>query len=309
MKHLWQIEASVRTDQGQVREHNEDFVDWREPADSVEIDSNGWLFVVADGVGGSDAGEVASRYATERTIHHYLSNVSASESGQRLAEAIQKANNDLRKLIAEQEHGSRMATTMVALVIKDNKATMANVGDSRGYSWRKGLLHQITKDHSLVARLVEEGVISEEEAEDHPRKNVILHSLGPEYPAQVDLFEVEPKPGEQIVLCSDGLTRHVKDNEIAHIVGDLDPAEATEALIQLANERGGEDNISVAVVRFGELPAESEAMVEPELEPRIGSIPARPRSAPGRGARWIYPAVLALVQLGLIFLIRYLFAG
>ncbi len=307
MENRWQIEASILTDQGQVRDHNEDFVDWRVPVDALDSEARGWLIIVADGVGGSDAGEVASRFATERTLYHYLDDQDSKESGQRLVDAIQKANSDLRKLKAEQEHGSRMATTMVALVIKGNHASMANVGDSRGYHWRDGILRQITKDHSLVARLVEEGVITEEEAEDHPRKNVILHSLGSENPAQVDLFELTVDDSEQIVLCSDGLTRHVKDIEIARIIGDHDPAEATKMLIEMANKRGGEDNISVAVVRFWEQPAEPDNVLESDSEPLLDAGSAVTEAIPETGR--VYQFVLALVVLVLIFLIKFLFVG
>jgi serine/threonine protein phosphatase PrpC len=307
MDNRWQIEASILTDQGQVRDHNEDFVDWRVPADALDSEARGWLIIVADGVGGSDAGEVASRFATERTLYHYLNDVDSKESGERLVDAIQKANNDLRQLKAEQEHGSRMATTMVALVIKGNQASMANVGDSRGYHWRDGTLRQITKDHSLVARLVEEGVITEEEAEDHPRKNVILHSLGSENPAQVDLFELAMEDTEQIVLCSDGLTRHVKDNEIARVIGECDPAEATKKLIEMANKRGGEDNISVAVVRFWEHSTEPENILESDSEPLLEAESAGTEVILELGR--FYQLVLALVVLVLVFLIKYLFVG
>ena len=247
----------MRTDQGRVRSHNEDFVASHEPPGPEEESRDGRLYIVADGVGGSDAGEVASRYATERTIHHYLSAHEPSDWGERLRQAMLAANADLRQLTSEKHSGKRMATTMVAAVLHVDRATIANVGDSRGYHWRNGVMRQVTKDQSLVARLLEEGAITEEEAANHPRKNIILHSLGSESAPQIDLYELILATGEMLILCSDGLTRHVRDDEIASMVGEMAAQKATEKLVQLANERGGEDNISVAVLRIGERPPQA----------------------------------------------------
>ena len=235
------IDAFMRTDQGRIRDHNEDFVASHEPAGPGEERQNGWLYIVADGVGGAQAGEVASRFAAERTLYHFLANLQMADWGQRLATAMKHANTDLRQLVLEDMVGNRMATTMVATVIHDDVATFANVGDSRGYHLRNGLLVQITKDHSLVARLVEEGAISEAEAANHPRKNVILHSLGSEDTPQIDIFNVDLAPGEQLILCSDGLTRHVADGEIAAIVKEYEPAQATFAPVFGARETKGDE--------------------------------------------------------------------
>lgn len=307
MTSIGRINASLQTDQGQIRGHNEDFVAYKEPANADEAARNGWLYIVADGVGGADAGEVASEFATERTIHNYLADNETADWGNRLYSAMQKANTELRQLVLEQATttGNRMATTMVAAVLHGNIATIANVGDSRGYHLKNGQLKQITKDHSLVARLVEEGAITEVEAENHPRKNVILHSLGSEASPRIDLFEVELTKGEQLVLCSDGLTRHVADDEIAKIISDRPPEEASEILVQLANDRGGEDNISVAILQVEALP--DQAAAGPRYT--IGRIAAiKPADARTRHALWIYTAVLALVQTVLIILIWFLIA-
>lgn len=297
---IGQIDASMRTDQGRIRDHNEDFVDCREPISPDEETKNGWLYVLADGVGGAEAGEVASQYATEQTIYHYLNDDHTTGWGERLLQAMRAANGELRQLVLELTSGGRMATTMVAAVLHDDMATLANVGDSRGYHWQDGILHQITKDQSLVARLVEEGAITEEEALNHPRKNVILHSLGAESSPQIDIFTVALAAGDQIVLCSDGLTRHVMDDEIASIVGEQQPAVATETLIQLANDRGGEDNISVAVLRIGEQPANERVKPAPIV---IFSKDAQQSNARLRRGLWIYTAILVTVQIALIILI------
>jgi protein phosphatase len=294
--------ASLRTDQGRVRDHNEDYVASVEPASESDEAQDGWLYIVADGVGGAEAGEIASEFATERTIYHYLNNRQEPDFNQRLIKAMQLANDDLQELIVERATGKRMATTMVAAVIHSGVAVLGNVGDSRGYHWQDGMLRQVTKDQSLVAKLVEEGVITEEEAINHPRKNVILQSLGSEDPPQIDLFEVALAPSEQLVMCSDGLTRHVSDQEINEVISEHDPPEATEKLIQLANDRGGEDNITVAVLQIGDV----SNSLSTELSPRTAVTPNGKIVSNGeseRGAFWFQTATLALMYLFLVLLI------
>lgn len=294
------VDASLRTDQGRVRGINQDFVAWREPSDTVEEQKQGWLYILADGAGGMDAGEVASRFATERTLHHYQAHEEL-EWGPRLQAAMQAANVDLRELSARNEGNSRMATTMVAVVIDGRRAYVANVGDSRGYLWRGGKLKQVTKDQSLVAQLVDEGAITEEEAAVHPRRNVILFSLGSERTPRIDLFELALEPGDKIVLCSDGLTRHVQDEEIEKIVGQEATGEATETLISLANERGGQDNISVGILHF--LPGLG--------QPRVVQGVRKPeKAALTRGNRLflgVYTVILALLETLLIVLFWFQF--
>lgn len=244
------IKAVMYTDVGQLRDHNEDYVICKEPTNESEFAQNGWLYIVADGVGGADAGEIASQFASQQTLNNYLSNHSQENRGQRLVDSMQAANTDLRRMVAERNDNSRMATTMVSVVIDDHKAYFANVGDSRGYLWRNGSFEQITKDQSLVAKLVEEGAITEEEAEHHPRRNVILYSLGSERSPKIDLFERFLEPNDKILLCSDGLTRHVTDAELAESLKSDDIEETAQMLIDLANNRGGQDNITVTILHF-----------------------------------------------------------
>lgn len=310
MAELEQIEAYLRTDTGRVRDHNEDFVDCWEPTNLDEAIQNGWLYIVADGVGGADAGEVASQFASERMIAHYLNNRDESDWGQRLVQAMQAANTDLRQFVAERNDNSRMATTMVAAVIHHNQATIGNVGDSRGYHWQNGELKQITKDQSLVAKLVEEGAITEEEASLHPRRNVILYSLGSEKQPKIDLFELTFNPGDILLLCSDGLTRHVTDEEIKEMIIRRTPAAATDSLIQLANERGGEDNISVAILRYlARTTAETETQtmrqdtVAPTYVPTDSGDSAVAVPRRDRVLLWMVTIALSLVQIILIFLV------
>ncbi len=293
------IKASLSTDRGCLRDHNEDFVASHEPDNPADELRDGRLYIVADGVGGSDFGEVASQYATEQTVYHYLDTFDIGDWRQRLVQAIEAANGDLRHLIAKDGTGKRMATTMVAAVIHGEWATLANVGDSRGYHWREGQLEQITHDHSLVARLVGEGAITPEEAVDHPRKNVILHSLGSENRPRIDIFDVKLSTNDKIVLCSDGLTRHVSDSEIAELAGIDDPAESTGKLIELAKERGGEDNLSVAIIYY----LRELADIDVDLEHDVVFSPGLAAQAlPEAGPRslLIYTALLAIVQTLLI---------
>lgn len=289
------IDASLRTDQGQVRDHNEDFVTSREPTSSIDETLNGWLYILADGVGGADSGEVASQFASERTVEHFLQDQETANWGQRLRSAMQAANTDLRRLVAERSGRSRMATTMVAVVIRDQHAFIANVGDSRGYHWREGELRQITKDQSLVAKLVEEGAITEAEAAIHPRKNVILYSLGSEKEPQIDTYEQTLEPGDVLLLCSDGLTRHVSDEELASAVARKEPDAATQDLIRLANSRGGEDNISVVILQYNN----RQALVQPSPETRTAVRTVKRR----KGLFWFYTILLSLMQAFLIILV------
>jgi serine/threonine protein phosphatase PrpC len=304
------VNAAMRTNVGQIRDHNEDYVTCEEPANDEAFAQNGWLYIVADGVGGADAGEVASEFASKQTVNHYMRNQSNENWGQRLVDSMQAANTDLRRMVAERNDNSRMATTMVAVVIDEHKAYIANVGDSRGYLWRKGVLEQVTNDQSLVAKLVEEGAITAEEAEHHPRRNVILYSLGSERSPKIDLFERFLEPGDKILLCSDGLTRHVGDDELALYLNGSDLENTTQSLIDLANNRGGQDNISVAIVQFCGLVAAQDASKNgnsgKNTEKVQTAVPARAQSS---RSLWGFTILLTLIQTFLIvFLWAVLFA-
>ncbi len=295
MSNIGRIDAYLHTDTGQVRDHNEDFVEWREPTTTDEEVLNGWLYIVADGVGGADAGEVASAYATERTVFHYLDDVDRPDWGQRLIDAMFAANRDLRQFIVDRNDNSRMATTMVAAVIQDNHLFIGNVGDSRGYHWRHGYLQQVTKDHSLVAKLLEEGAITPEEAKHHPHINVILHSLGSEDSPRIDLFDLIWEPGDVLLLCSDGLTGHVEDDELGQIISTQSAEKAAQTLINLANERGGKDNISVAIVKY--------MMPKTTQVAKIGGSESETAVSPSqRTLLWLFTIALSITQSLLIFL-------
>lgn len=296
------ITAALRTDTGLVRGHNEDFVAAFEPATPEDQTRHGWLYIVADGVGGADAGEVASQYAAERAIHHYLSTNGMVPARERLMESMQSANTDLRSLAADRNDQRRMATTMVAAAIQGDQLTIGNVGDSRAYLWRRARFEQITRDQSLVARLVEEGAITAEEATTHPHKNIILTSIGSEKRPPVDLYERALQPGDLLLLCSDGLIRHVADNEIAAVLGNEEPEDAASDLVRLARQRGGEDNISVVVVQYGEreagYPAALAAAAAPAAVPIAVGVVEQPNLLP-------LTLSLAVVMVVLILLVWY----
>lgn len=297
MSNLGQIYASLQTDIGRKREKNQDFVAHWQPGTPEEEKKHGWLYIVADGVGGADSGEFASQFATERTISHYLNQESETEWGERLVNAMRTANSELRKYVAENRENSRMATTMVAAVFQESRVFLANVGDSRGYLWQNGRFSQITKDQSLVAKLVEEGAISEEEAKGHPHENIILSSLGSEARPQIDLFQLTLQANDILLLCSDGLTKYVDKDEIAQVITTYAPDRATQHLIQLANERGGSDNISVAVIQYSpqqkkNLNAKSAKQITHHSSPNTTS----------RSVLWAYTLFLSLVQTVLIIL-------
>jgi len=246
------IKSAYLTDRGQIREHNEDYVLACEPINNEDELQNGWLYVVCDGVGGADAGEIASQFSCERTIHHYLDKTHIPNWSERLRVSIECAHDDLCKLIEERKDDRRMGTTLVAAVLTDSMAVLANVGDSRGYHMRNGVIEQITKDHSLVAKLLEEGIITPDEAAGLNIGNIILQSIGSELPPEIDLFPLSLQPGDMLVLCSDGLTNHVDDDEIGHVIGQYEPKIAAEQLVAIANERGGHDNITVLVLHYNQ---------------------------------------------------------
>ncbi len=311
MGKMEQIEACLRTDPGLVRGHNEDFIYAWEPKNQDAAQQNGWLYIVADGVGGADAGEVASQYSSERMSTHYLES-EEKEWGHRIYESMQWANTDLRRMVAEREDNSRMATTMVIAVIHGSQATIGNVGDSRAYHWRQGKLRQVTKDQSLVAKLVEEGAITEEEAAVHPRRNVILYSLGSERKPQIDIYELDLQTADILLLCSDGLTRHVSDDEMSEMIANYPPTEAADRLIRLANNRGGEDNISVAIIHYNTV-IESDNTTKPlvahtqplDIAPNtaVSAATLTPPNNTQRQLLWLYTLALATIMSLLIFIL------
>jgi protein phosphatase len=209
------------------------------------------MFVVADGMGGHRGGEIASKLAVD-TI---LSSFYASKDDDTLP-SLQQAFSDANKVIIEKSHEDvslfGMGTTCTAMVIKKDTAYFAHVGDSRAYVLRDGELEQLTEDHSLVGEMVRSGILSEEDARHHPRRNVITRSLGTheETPADTPASPMRLAAGDVFLLCSDGLTSLVDPGEIKAILASNPPRKTCDELVDLANEKGGKDNITVQVIRI-----------------------------------------------------------
>jgi PPM family protein phosphatase len=249
------LRAAAMTDVGRVREHNEDSVMAIEyTRESMVEPAEEHLYVVADGMGGAEAGEVASAIAVE-TIRAYIESKleggGTANGAELLAAALEEANSRIIEYVASHPESRGMGSTGVCALVTPSNAAVAWVGDSRGYLMEGAALRQVTKDHSLVQRLVEIGQITAEEARTHEHKNVITRSLGARQsgPAGAEALALKLKRGDKLMLCSDGLTAHVEDDQIHEILGrHHDPYEAARELIVAANAGGGTDNISVVVV-------------------------------------------------------------
>src|SRR5438309_6117180 len=227
------LRAGGATDVGRVREINED----RFLIDDAR------LFAVADGVGGHQAGEVASQAAVETLRDSFT-----EPTTEALVEAVEQANRavwDMAEANAEQRG---MGTTLTALALVDEQGeerlAVVNVGDSRAYLFQQNELEQLTEDHSLVEQLVREGQLTPEEAHVHPQRSIITRALGLDPDVEVDNWELAPAAGDRILLCSDGLTNEVSDDRIASVLRRLaDPDDAARELVRLAKANGGNDNI------------------------------------------------------------------
>jgi PPM family protein phosphatase len=230
------------TDTGLVRDQNEDSF-------SLLDLGNRALFVVADGMGGHDAGEVASRIAVDTVRREVRNNTVPYEDPLRTVErAIQQANREVRRTAAHK--GSNMGTTLCVALVTDGKAYIGSVGDSRAYWMENGSISQVTEDHSLVARLVAAGKLSQQEARNHPRSNLLYRTIGTDETVKVGMFRVELKKGGALLLCTDGLWGDVEEEEIRRICSEEPYTEIVCArLVQRANANGGKDNITAVVVK------------------------------------------------------------
>ena len=261
------VEVFGKTDLGRTRDHNEDrflVADLTRKAANLQPDvrqhtigPRGTLLVVADGMGGAAAGELASEMAADTIYGHLVKTWNAEEEitpqrfAYRLKEAVEVANANIHAHAKAHPEVRGMGTTTTAAGILNDHLYLTQVGDSRAYLIRGGQAYQITKDQSLMQRLVEAGELTEEEAAQSERRNIILQALGPDPKVKVDLTHQEVRRGDVLVLCSDGLSGQVKKDEIAKVVTESkDLSAACDKLIALANERGGPDNITVVIARF-----------------------------------------------------------
>ena len=246
------LKCAAKTDMGQVRENNEDKFDFYEPESPAILSARGSLFAVADGIGGALAGQIASEMMLKNLIARYYDNPSL-DIETALNEAIIETNDRVYHLAQMIPERSGMGTTLTAAVFVEDTVILAQVGDSRAYLIREGVATQITRDHSWVEEQVRAGVLSRADAELSPFRNVITRSVGAVATVLPDFFRETLRVGDTWVLCSDGLTGHVDDMEIARIAERHTPSEAARQLIELANARGGRDNITVFVISVRDL--------------------------------------------------------
>lgn len=233
------------TDIGKRRSANQDFV----YASDRPVGNLANLLIVADGMGGHNAGDLASRYTVESMVE-YIEHSSEKRPIPLISSAIHHAN----ELVIEKARSDKglegMGTTVVAATEKDGYLYVANVGDSRLYLIDQEI-EQITRDHSLVEEMIRVGELQRKDARSHPDRNVITRAIGVRTPVRIDFFDIKLEEGDKILLCSDGLTNMVEDEEILHIVKkSSSPKEAAQRLITEANKNGGKDNISVVLAEF-----------------------------------------------------------
>lgn len=261
--------VTVRTHIGKVRPNNED--------DFLLCEPN--LFAVADGMGGYNAGEVASRTALE-VLKKEISNMGAppfSEVEACLHEIIAKVNESVHSLSCSSEDYSGMGTTLTGVFLEDAeflnpmepiRALFFNVGDSRGYIFRNASLKRITKDHSLIAEMLEQGKITGEEAFTHPKKNVITRSIGADAIVESDVFSALIYPGDVILLCSDGLTDMLTEEEVTAVLAEKG-AKGADELLEMALEHGGRDNITFIIIDFAKDVADCSEEVQYNTAPQV----------------------------------------
>jgi protein phosphatase len=276
------VEVFGRTDVGQTRDHNEDsflvadlsrrIASLQPEVREHEVGGRGSLFVVADGMGGAAAGEIASDMAVE-TIYNHMTGTWGNDQEQseqrfayRLKEAVEIANQKIHEYAKAHPEHRGMGTTTTAAGIFSGALYLTQIGDSRGYLIRAGTIIQITKDQSLMQRLVDAGELTEEEAAVSERRNIILQALGPDPHVKVDLTRQELRRGDILLMCSDGLSGQVKNDDMLRIVSAApDLVAACKQLIDLANERGGPDNITCIIARFG-----GDGLPEPDGSEPVG---------------------------------------
>ncbi len=236
------------TDVGKKREINEDYIYTSE----TPVGNLPNLFIVADGMGGHNAGDYASKHAVDKAVEVIKGDTQERDPENILQKAIDDANTYINRMAKSDEKLSGMGTTFVAVTVDDDYVTVANVGDSRMYVVND-FITQITKDHSLVEEMVDMGGLDREAARTHPDKNIITRAVGVREYVLVDFFEISIGEKEKLLLCTDGLTNMLSDDEIHQIISSsADIEDAGKKLVEAANARGGLDNIAVVLVEpFG----------------------------------------------------------
>ena len=245
--------STVVSHTGRKRRRNEDAYVFEPP-----------LFAVADGMGGARAGDLASRLAAAAVRAGEVD----GNGKERVVSLIQQANSSVYKRSNEDAEAAGMGTTMTVALVEDSVVTFGHVGDSRAYILREGVLEQLTEDHSLVAELVRVGKLSPEEAESHPQRSVVTRILGTDPDVDVDTFTVDARPGDVFLICSDGLTTMIGDDDIGRVLTERSSLDdAAKELVQLANKAGGEDNITVVAFDLTDEPEEPDEQTLEQTQP------------------------------------------
>ncbi len=247
---MLEVESAGLSDPGRHRENNEDSIGSFIPEEPGILERKGVLFALADGVGGHQAGEVASAVAVSTVVEEYYSPSNHHRIEPALRHAIQVANLRLHDLGQHNQQLRSMETTLTVLVLAGAHGYLAHVGDSRIYHWRAGQLSQITSDHSEVAELVRMRVVSPDRAREHPGRGILTRTVGGRLIVRPDFHRFPVEAGDQFILCSDGLWSEVRDEEVADTVAVRSPSEACRSLLDLALARDAADNISLQVVKI-----------------------------------------------------------
>lgn len=240
------MEVVFRSDTGKKRKNNQDFAAYFINKENIV------LAILCDGMGGHRGGDVASEMAVSHLGHSWEESEvhNAEQITQWMLTRISRENKRILEKSRKFSDLEGMGTTLVATAMVDQEFVIANIGDSRGYHYTGGRLNQVTEDHSLVNELVKSGEISTEDAENHPRKNVLTRSLGVTEEIDIDVTILPALPNDQMLLCSDGLTNMVEDQDIKNVLSDKKTSEEkVETLVAMANERGGYDNITIMLVQ------------------------------------------------------------
>lgn len=245
---MLQIDGEGKSDIGKVRQANQD---------AFAVDQDHLIYIVADGMGGHSGGEIASWKAVEAALAVIRQGVTGNAGAtpemlkKLIVQSVQSANEEVHRMASEDRALHGMGTTLVLLCVHDATAYIGSVGDSRVYLWRNAQLRQVTHDHSLVNEYVRLGTLSAEEASTHPLKHIISRAVGVHQQVEVDHFEVPLKPDDLFILCSDGLTNMLDNDEMGTILSGVgnDAAKTCQELITRANAKGGLDNITIVALR------------------------------------------------------------
>lgn len=249
-----QVKFVARSEIGHARENNEDKFDFYEPDEPPLLAARGSVYLVCDGMGGHNAGQIASELAAKQFLHaYYHLGGSAQEAARR---AVLQAHHYIAEMASKIPSRFGMGTTLTALILKQDEGILVHVGDSRCYRLRAGVFELISRDHTLVAHLVEQGILTPEQAKYHPQRNVIRQAVGvadPSEPLEPDIETFALQAGDVYLLCSDGLTDMVEEGEIEAILRDEPPTRAAWRLVDRALANGGRDNITVVLVQITHL--------------------------------------------------------